>query len=388
MSVVKRIIILLVLLTTHSTFAADLHVGSGQTYSTIASAITASSSGDTIYVHEGTYNESALTPKSGIDADNRTTITGVDGEARPVIDAQQGADTRVSTFHLTNVSYLMFYRLDIRGGGGHERGSITIGVEGSGVSYVTIDHCKISETNVGGSHMSYNPGHIRICYQESVDHVIVSNCELTGEDASGFKIDSIYSSDITIENNYIHDTITGVTFKWGNTSDKNCIVRNNIIRDVEHRLLYIDQSYVTIENNVLDTSDTDGAVFCDNWGGSNCVISHNTFYGTADRAIYFKVSASNNTMIDNIIYSSNTIVDYGSGNDGASGNFTTDPNFTNAGAHDFSLQPGSGAIGTASDSEDYGADLDLVGIDGEGAEEESTPAISGATIMGGCINYP
>ena len=47
--------------------AATIHVGSGYTYSTIQSGIAAASSGDTVYVHPGTYTvTSKITLKSGI----------------------------------------------------------------------------------------------------------------------------------------------------------------------------------------------------------------------------------------------------------------------------------------------------------------------------------
>lgn len=45
---------------------ADRHVGSGQTYSTIQSAVNAASSGDIIFVHAGTYNEQVVLAKSGL----------------------------------------------------------------------------------------------------------------------------------------------------------------------------------------------------------------------------------------------------------------------------------------------------------------------------------
>ncbi|MEM2106339.1 MAG: right-handed parallel beta-helix repeat-containing protein [Candidatus Bathyarchaeia archaeon] len=43
--------------------AAELHVGSGQTYTTIQAAITAASAGDTIIVHPGTYDEQVVITK-------------------------------------------------------------------------------------------------------------------------------------------------------------------------------------------------------------------------------------------------------------------------------------------------------------------------------------
>lgn len=60
----KHLIICLVLLFAGWSNAATLHVGSGQTYATIALGRAAASGGDTIIVHDGTYNETFA------DADN------------------------------------------------------------------------------------------------------------------------------------------------------------------------------------------------------------------------------------------------------------------------------------------------------------------------------
>ena len=109
--------------------AAVLHVGEGYTYATISSAINSSNNGDTIYIHAGTYNEDSLRPKSGIDQSNPTIISGYPGETRPIIDANAAAGTRIVTFDISAVSYVTLKDLDVRGGGGSETGSITIGNE-------------------------------------------------------------------------------------------------------------------------------------------------------------------------------------------------------------------------------------------------------------------
>jgi len=375
----KHTLVAISLFFSNPVFAEELHVGSGQTYSTIASAISASTSGDTIVVHPGTYNESNLTPKSGLDNENHTIISGIPTEQYPVIDAQQGGDTTVSTFNISGISYVTLQYLDIRGGGGHERGSITIG-ESINTTHIVVDHCKVSETNVGGSLSSYNPAHIRIGYGGSGSNVTITNCELTGVYASGLKINTNQLSDIAITNNYIHDVHHGVAFKWGGTSDRNCVVKYNIIANTSKRGIYCDQSYVDIQHNVIDTPGTDGVVFHDNFGGTYCTFTHNTVYAAGIRGVYFKNGATNNSGAYNILYENNTdITDYGSDNNIVD-SYSANPLFENAPDGNFKLAGASGAAGTADNSSDYGANWNLVGID---PPPSSEPTSDGALPDGG-----
>src|SRR3989339_47734 len=64
----------LLLLPAGSTFAM-LHVGSGQTYTTIEAAVAALADGDTIYIHNGTYN-TASDYSTTIDSKKRIWIIG------------------------------------------------------------------------------------------------------------------------------------------------------------------------------------------------------------------------------------------------------------------------------------------------------------------------
>jgi len=62
----KEVYLLILVLCSPSVFAAILHVGSGQAYSTIQAAVDAASSGDTIKVHPGTYDDPVTVTKSGL----------------------------------------------------------------------------------------------------------------------------------------------------------------------------------------------------------------------------------------------------------------------------------------------------------------------------------
>ena len=379
-------------------FAAEIHVGSGQTYSTINNAINASSSGDIIIVHSGTYIEQDLRPKTN------TTIQGASGETRPIVDANADAGTHTTAFNIEMVSDVTLMNLDIRGGGGCEDGSITIAQDGSGTNNIVIDNCKISGTNVGGTLTQYNPCHIRISTGGTGENITISNCEITGPYASGIKINGIYVTGITITNCYIHDILHGIAYKWGTDTDKNNKIIHNIIENASERGLYLDQSYVLVENNLFkNISIKDSIRLHDNWNGNNTIINHNTFYNC--NGIFLQKECVNNTVTNNIFYntySSTTksvgIALYGSSEQHGTqiynnlyfhgsqtqlvreyntaytvsdwqahypsdtGSLNADPLFKNPDSDDFSLQSGSPALLAASDGKNIGADISTIGI--------------------------
>ena len=72
---------------------ADLHVGGGQTYTTIADAIDAASDGDTIVIHSGTYTENVI-------VDKELTLTG-QGGTEPIIQVSAGNGITIRADNVT-----------------------------------------------------------------------------------------------------------------------------------------------------------------------------------------------------------------------------------------------------------------------------------------------
>lgn len=356
----KKITLLLILcLVPVILFSADLHVGSGQTYSTIASAIAASSGGDTIIIHPGTYNEYGLTPKSGSSGDH-TVVTWA-GETRPVISY-----TGQVVFNLNNVNYIDLTYLDITGGvGNNQYAAVAIGPDNNS-TYITIDHCKITSLTPldNACALSLAQG----------SNFTITNNELVGNGYTGssgslgvscIKAWGYAHTNVTIANNYLHDGFQGVGYKWGDNTDNNIIIEKNYIKDIGQRGIYGDQGYLTIRNNVFNNcqrgmafGENDGAGF----GGDYCTADHNTVYG-CDSAIVF-VYGQNCTLSNNIFYDSSTIVNDAPQPYTSDHNYTSNPNFTDSGSEDFTLAVGSGAIAYCADSSNAGADMSDIGIDG------------------------
>jgi nitrous oxidase accessory protein NosD/cell division septation protein DedD len=78
--------------------ADTLHVGTGQTYETIQSAIDDAAEGDTILVHDGTYEENII-------IDKPLTILSVNGSASTIIDGTAGDEDPAVTIISSDVTF-------------------------------------------------------------------------------------------------------------------------------------------------------------------------------------------------------------------------------------------------------------------------------------------
>ena len=143
--------LLLICLCAYPAQAAIRHVGSGQSYSSIADAISASSSGDTIVVHEGTYSEYYLQPASGttIISARRYDAGTYGSENMPIVDAGQieyhssdNYDCFVLYPSKSNITFDGLYLLD----GGRD----CIRLTDSGCSNIIIQYCKLEISGWSG----------------------------------------------------------------------------------------------------------------------------------------------------------------------------------------------------------------------------------------------
>lgn len=169
--------IAILLLAASTAYCASRNVGSGQTYSTISSALAASSPGDTVVVFGGTYTE---TPNVGIAG---VTIRAADGEAPEIVGRFQVSATNVTVDGL-----------GIRGWSG----TGNHGVLCSGFSGLTVRRCRIYDGAQDGSAIyTRNCGNVLIISNE------LYNCS-AGVNINSGRGDS-YDSGTRIVGNLVHD---------------------------------------------------------------------------------------------------------------------------------------------------------------------------------------
>jgi len=306
---------------------------------------------------------------------------------------------------------------------------------GGSQSYMTVQDCTLSMGNFN------NAGQNTLTFY-NVSNVTVDNCDISQSDHVG--IGCSFVTDSVISNNDVHDNYTHCISVLDDCD--NLTIRNNILRDTGYDAstsgcgIFMDRSgqgTITIRNNefrgleqagVYISEDPDGPIY----------IHYNTFYDNCnDDSTYghiraYTASAATNPtveIVNNIFYTtdgeyvyqirpgqpdSNWWVDYNcyyaAGNQRAAWKGTTytdfttliassdtddsdsidqdNPDFTNAGAGDFTLQAVSPCIGAGTD-EGYGTDMGAYPYEASPGTVEPDPvtAVGGVgiptTVVGG-----
>lgn len=186
-------------------FAATLEVGSGQTYSTIAAAIAASSDGDTINVHAGEYAENPNVSK-----DITLQRNGAD-------NVQITGQVRISHAGATLDG---FY---IAGWSGATHG-VTVDASIDGVTI------KNNSINGGGVVTGSASGiYIRNSYQMLIDNNTIYGCQKGINANSGHSLDNTYENGVVISNNKIYNNPTdGIDIHGEYFTVSGNLVDNNI----------------------------------------------------------------------------------------------------------------------------------------------------------------
>jgi len=412
-------------------FSAELHVGPGRTYARIADAIAASSGGDTIVIHQGTYNEHALKPKTGIDSAHRTILRKADGEDMPVIDG--GFTSYQSTWDNATIfigygasrNHIELDGLIIQNG---SRAGVVL--YDGGVDDVVIKNCEIRMDWGDGQYAADNAGCIVV--SPNATNIQILNNLLVSRSSGvhgviGFKGDGSWK----VANNEIDidcdgaggKDCNGVFWKHGGSAQHQAVVENNLVHTrgpaSNNGGIWIVNDNTLIRNNLVYGAMKRGLLLYGSMGvrgGSNCQVDHNTVQGGQRNGVMYEDGAGgvNNRFTNNIVsgnateYQAFGIWVYGSGThntqtdynlyynsasstpikefrtsyglaswQGHSGmdahSVSADPRFVDLAGGDMQLAAGSPARGRASDGKDLGADFSNLGRS-SGAEPDAPPA--------------
>jgi parallel beta-helix repeat protein len=382
-------------------------------FKTIARGSKALSSGDTLYIRAGTYNERMMHGYDGFVFKNGTAsaytrYAAYPGEERKVLIRPTKFTNYTVWFSRLN-AYIEF------------SGFV---VDGANSIYELRTDASSTSSGVGHSH------HIRIINNEIKspnDKVITVNgqtygpasCILFGggvgnelvknhiHDCGSYGIYAAYSDGL-IEGNVVHDTGRYAIHLFSYKTNDNWIIRNNTFYDNGIRGTIKPSSIgVALNTGSILISHGKNNQFYNNlvygshagvrvWGNAdNTLVANNTIYGNKGYGIRVDSTNSDNTRIINNISFGNgggQIEDVGSGTS-KQNNLTTDPKFVNAGGGDFGLQAGSPAIDKgmtlAAVPDDFtgkkrpeGSAYDIGAFEGAGSKANVLPGI-GAGLPAG-----
>lgn len=272
-------------------------------YSTIQSAITAASTGDTIYIYPGSYSESPFFNKRlvligpGIDPRRPNKLPAIISGNFTITGSSGSGSVMMGLYFMTSVS---------------------VGSFGVPVDNLIVTDCLF----YAGNNNFYG------------NNILVENCILYSTYPTGGDIRfQLYNAiGNVIQNNYIHGFI-------GLRPGSNTIIRNNI--------------FASGDANTYSFSDLQNG----ETAGTGVRIQNNIFYKSDP--IGLRGVVDNCQFEKNIYYLTN---DPTPSNGQSSGNINANPLFVNfpaAGAgfsflYDYHLQPGSPGIGYGTDSKDLG----------------------------------
>jgi hypothetical protein len=257
--------------------------------------------GDTLIVHQGTYNETVrMSIQVSGTAASPIVIMGASGETRPLI-TRPGTASIQNTFNIEgSAKYLTIKGLEVTGNGGD-------GVNMSGLlNHVTIEDMVIHEVDVG------------INFRNSMDNMVIRRNHIyhTGRDGGtgegmyvGCNDATCIVHDSLIEQNWIHDNLAGTTqgdgieVKVGSYANT---VRDNVIYNMFYPGIFVYGTGANprniVEGNVIWNTLEGIYAVADAIVRNNIVLNAGTglsLYSHGQVAQMKNVTAVNNTLYNN-----------------------------------------------------------------------------------------
>lgn len=200
-----------------------LHVGSGQTYSTIQAAINAAneSGGDTVYVHSGTYYENVVISKNLI-------LTGENRDATIIDGGKNG--------HVIDVNGQRFSEIEF-----HISGFTIQNAGGTGFDCIALSF--VNNGNINNN---------KIINSEKGDGIAADHCNdltisnnLIGDNGNGAGISLTLSQDNSIYDNTIQSNIDGIYIYKSSNNNK---IYDNTITGNTHYGIHISPQTLSSGN--------------------------------------------------------------------------------------------------------------------------------------------
>lgn len=315
-------------------------------FKTIAKGLSVMGTGDTLYLRQGTYNES-------INSNSVTIPTGTSWANAPVIASAPGETATLAVGNASElvnlphayIQYVRFERLVLDGLGTTDN---IISIGSSGAHHIRVQDCEVKNSGHIGIFLH---GSSNIISGGSVHHI--GNTTLFPRPPNRHYSFYVEGTDNVVEDLEIHHTNDyGIHNYSGKPqlSDRNTYRRlkihdTSLLYSPGAAIIASRSNDVLIYNNVLYGNHGHGIIA--GAEGVETYIFNNTVYGGEQSGIYVEPGSMTAVVRNNIAFGNATsqLIEQGT-NTTASNNLTLDPQFTDAGAFDFSLQATSPAIDT------------------------------------------
>jgi len=258
-------------------------------------------SGDTLVVHQGTYNE---TNRMSIQVRGTATaaivIQGAAGESKPIITRPATASLQNTINIEGSATYLTIRGLEITGNGGDG-----IAISGA-VSFITLTDNVVHDVDVA------------VKLKQSMDNITVKRNHIYNTGRNGGTGEAIYigCSDAAcvvrnsvFEQNWIHDVLSGATQGDGievNAGSHSDVIRDNVIYNRPHPGIFVygtgSNPVNIVEGNVVWSAQEGIYAVSDAIVRNNIVFNSGTglsLYGNAQVSQMKNVTAVNNTLYNN-----------------------------------------------------------------------------------------
>ncbi len=294
---------------------AELHVGADQAFTTVAAAVAAANTGDTVTVHGGTYQDGNLL------VDKSITLIGIgdpvlDGGGKSEVVTITAPDVRISGFVVRNTgrsSLSDLAGIRVSGTRGVTIEKNTVHDCNFGIYLANAHFCQVLDNEVrgtpGGEQDSGNGIHLW-----SSDHITINDNRVRDQ-RDGIYLE--FTTDTTAERNTVEDNLRyGLHFMFshGNAYRKNSFIRNGAgvavmySRNVEMTANHFAFNWGAASYGLLLKEMTDGSITGNTFEHNTAGISmHGSNRMTLERngfaqngwAIQIQSNSTDNTFRDN-----------------------------------------------------------------------------------------
>jgi methionine-rich copper-binding protein CopC len=218
--------------------AATLEVGTGQTYATIGSAVTAAGTNDVINVHSGTYAENVVIGKSNL------TLQANTGDTVTVQTTGSNTGFQINSANYVTIQGFNMQNTNLGGYAVYLNTASFCSILNNNINtYSTAIYIKGSNNTISGNNINNTMTGVSLVYPSN-------NNTMSGNTITNPTYNSLSQVRLGMREDYLYDPFGGNKYNVGNQ------YLNNIINKVNEGIFISQGSSITISGNRITIEDT------------------------------------------------------------------------------------------------------------------------------------